>query len=81
MPRPPNPELPKMLLNTALRLLDERGNADFSMRELAQLNDYAVTAVYRCYESRAGLLRKMQIHLFGELAKDVGSIRGGTTHE
>lgn len=71
MPRPPNPELPERLLDAALALLEERGDATFSMRELAARVGYAVTAVYRCYNSRADLLRALQVRLYKELANHV----------
>jgi len=71
VPRPPNPELPRQLLDAALELLDERGDAAFSMRELAARVGYAVTAVYRCYNSRADLLRALQVRLYKQLAAHV----------
>lgn len=71
MPRPPNPELPEQLLAAATVLLDEHGDAAFSMRELAGRVGYAVTAVYRCFQSRADLLRALQLRLFQELTRYV----------
>jgi AcrR family transcriptional regulator len=69
VPRPVNPSLTQDLLLSAIELLDQRGDEHFSMRDLAARLDYTVTAVYRAYESRGHLLRSMQLHLFGELAR------------
>lgn len=71
VPRPPNPELPRLLMDAALELLDERQDVQFSMRELSARVGYAVTAVYRCYETRGDLLRKLTVQLFGMLAADI----------
>lgn len=53
-----------MLMDAALTMLDERGDVTFSMRELAARVGYAVTAVYRCYETRGHLLRQLTVKLF-----------------
>lgn len=71
MPRPPNPELPNLLMDAALALLDEREDVRFSMRELAGRINYSVTAVYRCYERRGDMLRKLTVKLFGLMAAEV----------
>lgn len=67
MPRPANTALPELLLEAARQLLVERGRADFSVRQLCQRVGYSLTAVYRCYENRAALLRALQLRLFSEL--------------
>ena len=67
MPRPPNPELPGLLLDAAVALVDERGDVDFSMRELAARIGYSVTAVYRCFETRGHLLRVVALRLFDDM--------------
>lgn len=82
MPRPPNPDLPRQLLDAAAALLDERGDTRFSMRELASRVGYAVTAVYRCFESRSDLLRALQLRLFEELSAELGALAAsGDTRE
>ena len=81
MPRPPNPELPNLLMDAALSLLDEREDVLFSMRELAGRINYSVTAVYRCYETRGDLLRKLTVKLFGMMAADVVVPGPGTVEE
>lgn len=68
MPRSANPNLRPDLLRAAVALLDQRGDADFSMRDLSAQVDYAVTAVYRTFRSRAHLLRALQMTLFEGLA-------------
>ena len=67
MPKLPNTQLREDLIESALILLEETGLPDFSMRSLAGRVDYSVTAVYRCFESRADLMRALQIDLFSQL--------------
>lgn len=81
MPKAPNPDLPALLMDAALTLLDERGDVTFSMRELASRVGYSVTAVYRCYETRGHLLRRLTIKLFDQLAFELGEPQGGTPRE
>ena len=71
MPRPHNPHLKDDLLEAALSLLSHRGNASFSMRDLAKEVDYAVTAIYRAFKSRSDLLRAMQLRLFEQLQTEL----------
>ena len=68
MPKKPNLKLRKDLIDSAKILLEEQGIANFTMRELASRVDYSVTAVYRCFESRADLMKALQIDLFSQLA-------------
>ncbi len=81
MPRLPNPLLPELLLNAALEMLDERGAATFSMRELAGRIGYAVTAVYRCYEKRGHLLRVLTMRLYEVMAESTYTSEGDNTEE
>ena len=67
MPRPRNPELPRMLLEAARTMLVQQGQPSFSLRSLSAEVGYTLTAIYRCYADRAALLRALQLHLFGEL--------------
>lgn len=63
-------------------MLDERGDVTFSMRELAGRIGYAVTAVYRCYETRGHLLRVLTVHLFEMLGERLTEDDlGGTVQE
>lgn len=71
MPRPHNPNLKDDLLDAALSLLSLRGDAAFSMRDLAKEVDYAVTAIYRVFRSRSDLLRAMQLRLFEQLQAEL----------
>lgn len=66
MPRPKNEELPEALLNAARQMLVERGGPHFSMRELAAEVGYTLTAIYRCFDNRAALLRQLMLKLFAE---------------
>ena len=81
MPKQPNPELPGLLMDAALQLLDERGDVTFSMRELAGRIGYSVTAVYRCYETRGHLLRQLILKLFEQLSYELIDPEGGTPLE
>jgi AcrR family transcriptional regulator len=67
MPKLPNTQLREDLIESALMLLEETGLPSFSMRELAGRVDYSVTAVYRCFESRADLMKALQMELFSQL--------------
>lgn len=67
MPRPRNEKLPQMLLDAARELLVKHGTPTFSLRELSQHVGYTLTAVYRCFDNRAALLRALQLELFEEL--------------
>jgi len=71
MPRPSNPHLKDDLLRAAVSLLSDRGSPSFSMRDLAKEVDYAVTAIYRVFQSRSDLLRAMQLSLFEQLQTDL----------
>lgn len=66
MPRPRNQELPALLLAAAEELLVEKGGPYFSMRELSARVGYTLTAVYRCFDNRAALLRKLTLRFFSE---------------
>ncbi len=66
MSRPTNEQLPELLIEAARALLVERGDATFSVRELCQRVGYSLTAVYRCFENRAAVLRQLQLTLFTE---------------
>tara|TARA_R110002096_G_scaffold436100_1_gene667643 strand:- start:3537 stop:4139 length:603 start_codon:yes stop_codon:yes gene_type:complete len=66
MPRPRNPELPTLLLAAAEELLVKKGGPHFSLRELSARVGYTLTAVYRCFENRAALLRQLNLRLFSE---------------
>jgi len=52
-------------------MLDQRGDVTFSMRELAGRIGYAVTAVYRCYETRGHLLRVLTVKLYELLEEEL----------
>lgn len=69
MPRKSNPRLREDLLRAAISLLDGRGEADFSMRDLCAEVDYSVTAAYRVFRSRSHLLQAMQLQLFAQLGQ------------
>lgn len=81
MPRAPNPDLPRRLLEAALALLDERGEADLGLREVAGRTGYTVTAIYRCFGSRAGLLDALRARLAAGLGLHVGVPQDGPIDE
>jgi len=66
MPRPRNQELPALLLAAAEELLVKNGGPNFSMRELSARVGYTLTAVYRCFDNRAALLRQLTLRFFSE---------------
>ena len=69
MPKAANPNLANELINAAMAYIDTHGRADFSMKALASQIGYAVTAVYRCFENRAQLLRQIQMNYFMEFSQ------------
>ena len=68
-------------MRAAIGLLQERDGVSFSMRELAARVGYAVTAVYRCYETRGHLLRMMTLRLFSDCETSVGAIPEGAVEK
>lgn len=78
MPRAENLLLKEDLLKEAIHLLDLRGDESFSMRDLAKRVGYAVTAIYRYYESRADLLREMQLRFFHQMGESILVMEDGS---
>jgi AcrR family transcriptional regulator len=71
MPKPLNPSLRNNILTTALQLLDERGTASFSMRELGRRLGYSATALYRYFPSRDHLLLALTLHIGEQLTREL----------
>ncbi|MFT7580764.1 MAG: AcrR family transcriptional regulator [Myxococcota bacterium] len=63
MPRRADPDLPRKLVDAALAMLDTRGNATFSMRDVAKEVGYTVTAVYRAFTNREALMAAVRTRL------------------
>jgi AcrR family transcriptional regulator len=56
MPRPANPTLRDDILTAALRLVEEKGPARLTMREVAGKLGYSATAIYQHFASKEDLL-------------------------
>ena len=74
MPKAPNPNLSSQLMTVAVDYIETHGRADFSMKWLSREVGYAVTAVYRCFESRGHLLREIQLQFFTQFAQQFSEL-------
>jgi len=61
MPRPANPTLRDDILETALRLIEEKGVSAVTMREVAGALGYSATALYQHFESKEDLLLALKL--------------------
>jgi len=61
MPRPANPTLRADILETALRLIEEKGVNTVTMREVAGALGYSATALYQHFESKEDLLLALKL--------------------
>lgn len=61
MPPPANPTLREDILATALRLVEEKGAAGFTMREVAGALGYSATAIYQHFASKEDLLLALKL--------------------
>src|SRR3954447_24334492 len=56
-----------MLLDAALRLLQERGPAALRIRDVAEAAEQSTMGVYTHFGSKQGLLEELYLHGFGRL--------------
>src|SRR5215471_17534173 len=61
MPRPANPTLRDDILAAALRLVEEKGAAGLTMREVAGALGYSATAIYQYFASKEDLLLTLKL--------------------
>lgn len=61
MPRPANPSLRDDILHAALRLIEARGVAALTMREVAGALGYSATALYQHFASKEDLLLALKL--------------------
>ena len=61
------PELRDRVLQVAIAMLDERGVAGFTARNVAEGAETSVPAVYELFGDKAGLVREMFFEGFGQL--------------
>jgi AcrR family transcriptional regulator len=66
MPRPANPTLRDDILSAALRLVEQKGPAGITMREVAAELGYSATAIYQHFASKEDLLLALKLQA-GEL--------------
>ncbi len=65
------------LLETALRLLEERGPAALRVRDLAAAAGQSTMGVYHHFGSKQGLLEQLYLHGFERLADRLSSVPSG----
>jgi AcrR family transcriptional regulator len=75
VPKVANPNLRQDILATALRLLDDKGAARFTMREVAGVLGYSATAIYQHFASRRELLVALRLHIASLLASEMEEAR------
>jgi AcrR family transcriptional regulator len=84
MRRVPSPTTTReTLLETALRLLDERGPGALRVRDLAQAVGKSTMGVYTHFGSKQGLLEELYLHGFGRLEDRLKAVAsaGNAEHE
>jgi AcrR family transcriptional regulator len=69
MPRPANPTLRDDILRAALHLVEQKGPAGITMREVAAELGYSATALYQHFASKEELLLTLKLQA-GELLAD-----------
>lgn len=70
MPRAANPTLKDDILKAALRLVEEKGVAAVTMREVAGALGYSATAIYQHFKSKEDLLLTLKLQA-GDLLTEV----------
>src|SRR3954447_7198407 len=63
-----------MLLDAALRLLQERGPAALRIRDVAEAAEQSTMGVYTHFGSKQGLLEQLYLHGFGRLEDRLNSV-------
>src|SRR6266508_6790574 len=81
MPRPANPTLRDDILSAALRLVEQRGPAGITMREVAAELGYSATAIYRHFASKEELLLALKLQAGDLLAEEMEVARQEPTLE
>ncbi len=67
MTRPPNPELVDSILTITTDLIAEKGAANVTLREIADLAGVTTTTVHYYFENRAGLFEAAKLRAVDEL--------------
>jgi len=75
MPRVANPTLRDDILQAALRLVEEKGAAALTMREIARALGYSATAIYQHFQSKEDLLLTLRIQAGDLLAEAMEQAR------
>lgn len=81
MPRPANPTLRDDILTAALRLVEEKGAAGLTMREVAGALGYSATAIYQHFASKEDLLLALKLQAGDLLATEMEVARQEPTLE
>jgi len=81
MPRPANPTLRDDILAAALRLVEEKGMAGVTMREVAGALGYSATAIYQHFDSKEALLLALQLQAGDLLTAEMEAARQEPTLE
>ncbi|MBI3302119.1 MAG: TetR/AcrR family transcriptional regulator [Deltaproteobacteria bacterium] len=81
MPRPANPTLRDDILAAALRLVEEKGAAGLTMREVAGALGYSATAIYQHFANKEDLLLALKLQAGDLLAAEMEGARGEPTLE
>lgn len=63
MPRPPDPNLPARILDTALDVVRVKGPEALNMRALARSAGVSATTVYAHFESKEALIRALELRV------------------
>ncbi|MBI3246104.1 MAG: TetR/AcrR family transcriptional regulator [Deltaproteobacteria bacterium] len=71
MPRPTNPTLRNDILVVALRLIEEKGAAAVTLRDVASAVHYSVTAIYRHFANKEDLLLALKLQAGELLAEEL----------
>jgi AcrR family transcriptional regulator len=81
MPRPVNPTLHDDILSAALRLVEQKGPAGITMREVAAELGYSATAIYQHFASKEDLLLALRLQAGDLLAEELEMARQEPTLE
>jgi AcrR family transcriptional regulator len=79
MPRAANPALKDDILAAALRLVEEKGVAAVTMREVAGALGYSATAIYQHFQSKEDLLLALKLQAGDLLAEAMEQARSEPT--
>lgn len=81
MPRPANPTLHDDILRAALHLVEQKGLAGITMREVAAELGYSATAIYQHFASKEELLLALKLQAGELLAEEMEMARQEPTLE